>query len=203
MNMETNNQRTSEPLDDASRRSLKIRFDLGGDRASDIAQNFAILSDIYNKLYTWDSMVSRAELDSIEGTHARQTPKRILSEYAAEVPPEGRLRLTESEVTPVTYVAVTGAQKPLLTLQHYLAHRHVDWDREAKEPAEDRRLELEKQRIDVVREQFDSLRGMGFPEIQIREALSEYVFAPLDRLDRHTNIKLFSDDQAPASARIV
>jgi len=143
-----------QPLRDHSRVPLKIRFDLSGDRA-DIAQNFAILSDIYNKLYTWDLMVSRAELDSIEGNHARQSPKRILAEYEAEVPGEDQLRLTEPAVTPATYVAVTGAQKPLLTLQRYLTHRHVDWDREAKEPSEDRRLELEEQRIDIVREQFD------------------------------------------------
>jgi hypothetical protein len=130
---------------------LKVRFDLSGD----IAKNFAILPDIYNRLYTWDLMVSRAQLDSLEGTHARQSPRRVLSEYAAKVPPADRLRLTESEITPVTYVAVTGAQKPLLTLQRYLAHRHVDWDREAKEPSEDKRLELEEERIDAAREQFD------------------------------------------------
>jgi hypothetical protein len=195
--MAIDNETAMQPLRDDSRLPLKIRFDLSGDRA-DIAQNFAMLSDIYNKLYTWNLMVSRAELDSIEGTHARQTPRRVLAEYVAEVPAEDRLRLTESEVAPLTYVAVTGAQKPLLTLQRYLAHRHVDWHREAKEPSEDRRLELEEQRIDVVREQVDSLRGMGFPEIQIREAISEYVFGPLDRLDRETNIKLPGTDQATA-----
>jgi hypothetical protein len=106
-------------------------------------------------------MVSRAELASIEGTHARQTPRRVLAEYVAEPPAEDRLRLTESDVAPLTYVAVTGAQKPLLILQRYLANRHVDWDREAKEPSEDRRLKLEEERIDVVREQFDSLRWYG------------------------------------------
>jgi hypothetical protein len=195
--MAIDNETAMQPLRDDSRLPLKIRFDLSGDRA-DIAQNLAILSDSYNKLYTWNLMVSRAELDSIEGTHARQTPRRVLAEYVAEVPAEDRLRLTESEVAPLTYVAVTGAQKPLLTLQRYLAHRHVDWHREAKEPSEDRRLELEEQRIDVVREQVDSLRGMGFPEIQIREAISEYVFGPLDRLDRETNIKLPGTDQATA-----
>ena len=83
-------------------------------------------------------MVSRAELDSIEGTHARQTPRRVLSDYAAEVPRAHRLRLTESEVAPVTYLAVTGSQKPLLMLHRYLTQRPVDWDREAKEPSEDR-----------------------------------------------------------------
>ena len=81
-------------------------------------------------------------------------------------------------------------------LQRYLAHRRIDWDRETKEPSEDRRLELEDQRTDAVREQFDSLRGMGFPEIQIHEALSEHVFSPLDPLERQTSIKLFSGKEA-------
>ena len=129
--MAIDDKRAMQPVDDDSRAPLKIRFDLSGD----LAQNFAILSDIYNKLYAWDVMVSRAQLDSMEETHARQTPRRILAEYATEVPAEDRLRLTESEVTPATYIAVAGAQKPLLTLQRYLAHRRVDWDREAKEPS--------------------------------------------------------------------
>lgn len=61
--MAIDNETAMQRLGDDSRAPLKIRFDLSGD----IAQNFAILSDIYNKLYTWDLMVSRAELDAIEG----------------------------------------------------------------------------------------------------------------------------------------
>jgi hypothetical protein len=53
---------------------LKIRFNLSGD----IAKNFAILSDIYNKLYTWNLMVSRAQLDSIRRDPTRGKPRACM-----------------------------------------------------------------------------------------------------------------------------
>jgi hypothetical protein len=49
--MVIDNETAMQPLGDDSRAPLKMRFDV-------IAQNFAILSDIYNRLYTWDLMVS-------------------------------------------------------------------------------------------------------------------------------------------------
>ena len=59
--MAVDNETAMQPLRDDPRAPLKIRLHASGD----IAQKFAILSDIYNKLYTWDLMVSRAELDSM------------------------------------------------------------------------------------------------------------------------------------------
>ena len=53
--MVIDNETAMQPLGDDSRAPLKIRCDVSGD----IAQNFAILSDIYNRLYTWDLMMSR------------------------------------------------------------------------------------------------------------------------------------------------
>lgn len=63
-----------------------------------------------------------------------------------------------------------------------------------KSPSEDKRLDLEEQRIAVVREQVEALRGLGFPAIQIHEALSKYIFGPLDRLERRTSVEILSPD---------
>jgi Holliday junction resolvasome RuvABC DNA-binding subunit len=93
-----------------------------------------------------------------------------------------------------TMVKIKGACKTSQEVQTYLVNRHVDWDREAKEPSEDKRLDLEEQRIAVVREQVEALRGLGFPAIQIHEALSKYIFGPLDRLERRTSVEILSHD---------
>ena len=55
---------------------------------------------------------------------------------------------------------------------------------------------LEQQRIDTVRDQVELLRGLNYPEIQIREALSKYIFAPLDRLDQSHGLKLHTEEPA-------
>jgi hypothetical protein len=174
-------------------RNIKFRLEAGagGDHGG-IYGLVSALSEAYRNFYAWDVIVSQAELDSLENGHSRETPVKQLSSYAASVPAEDELRIEKTNSTsPVTF-EITGAPGPLKKLQGYLAKRHVDWDREGKEPSEDKRLELEEQRIDAVRKQVDLLNGLGFPEIQIREALSEYIFGPLDRLERYTQIKFFS-----------
>ncbi len=153
------------------------------------------MSEAYKKFYAWDSIVSQAELDSVENGHSRERPLKQLSSYSADIPAEDEPHIERIHGTSPIAVEVTGAPGPLQRLQRYFANRHVDWDREGKEPSEDRRLQLETQRTDAVRQQVDLLHALGFPEIQIREALSHYVFAPLDRLERYERIK-FGPPQA-------
>jgi hypothetical protein len=175
---------------------IKIRMtnDRAGSGAYRMADSRAALLEAYNKLYAWENIIAQAELDSMESEHSRQTPKKELSSYEATVPAEDELRVEETGTASPGIVRIIGVPGPLKRLKSYLANRHVDWDREAKEPSEDRRLDLEEQRIDIVREQVDVLRGIGFPEVQIREALSKYIFGPLDRLERCTSIELLSDN---------
>lgn len=181
--------------------AIKVRLHTKQDAARlDMPDGVALLSAAYNSLYAWDTIVSQAELDSTITDHSRQRPKKELSSYQATVPAEDELRVGATGGSPAV-VKITGAPGPLNRLQCYLANRHVDWDREAKEPSEDRRLELEKQRTDTVREQVESLRGMGFPEIQIREALSRYIFGPLDRLERFTTVEFLSDSHGRPTER--
>jgi hypothetical protein len=182
-------------LADASRgfqTSAKVCVELESHGAvgSNLQELLSDFSQAYGKFYEWDIIVSQAELDSLENGHSRETPVRKLTSYEATMPAEDELRIEKTRPSSPAVFEITGAAGPLKRLQWYFANRHVDWDREGKEPSEDRRLELEDQRIDAVRKEVDLLHGLGFPEIQIREALSEYIFAPLDRLERYMDIKL-------------
>jgi hypothetical protein len=174
--------------DERSQNKTKLRVEFDAGNAGSMDDLAAALSDAYKKFYAWDLIVSQAELDSLENGHSRETPKKQLLSYAATVSAEDEPYLQKIQSTSPE-IEITGAPGPLNRLQRYFENRKVDWDREAKEPSEDKRLELEKQRTDAVREQVDLLHNLGFPEIQIREALSEYVFAPLDRLERFPGIK--------------
>jgi hypothetical protein len=178
---------------------LRVELEANGDTVGLLSA----LSEVYRNFYSWDVIVSQAELDSLENGHSREMPIKRLSSYAASIPPEHELRSEKLRATPPVLIEITGAAEPLKRLQWYFAKRRVDWNRQTKEPSEDRRLELEEQRIDAVREQVDLLHGLGFPESQIREALSEYVFGPLDRLERYTGIKVSSAEEIQSTANPV
>src|SRR5688572_25111489 len=121
---------------------IKIRLtsDHAASGADNVATSLAALSEAYDKLYEWEIIVSQAELDSMEANHSRPTPKQELSSYVATVPGEEKLRVETTQAGPPGVVKITGAPGPLKRLQWYFTNRHVDWDREAKEPSEDRRL---------------------------------------------------------------
>ena len=175
--------------DERSEGTAKICVEVETGNAGETDGLVSALTEAYKKFYAWDSIVSQAELDSVENGHSRERPVKQLSSYSGDTSAEDEPRIETIHGTSPITVEVTGAPGPLQTLQRYFTNRHVDWHREAKEPSEDRRLQLETQRTDAVRQQVDLLHALGFPEIQIREALSHYVFAPLDRLERYEGIK--------------
>jgi hypothetical protein len=83
-------------------------------------------------------------------------------------------------------LGICGALLPLETLRKYLNDRHErDKDKAYRSAAEQLRasLELEKLRMDVVREQIELLREIGIPEERIREAVIRHVVQPLGELD--------------------
>jgi hypothetical protein len=174
--------------DQRSQSKIKMRVEFPAGDGCDFNDLVSALSDAYEKLHALNAIVSQAELDSMENGHSRETPVKQLSSYSASMGAEDRAHVEKLQPD-FSAIEITGAPWPLERLHWYFQNRHVDWDREAKEPSEDRRLELEKQRTDAVREQVELLHNLGFPEIQIREALSTYVFAPLDRLERCAQIK--------------
>jgi len=178
--------------DERSQGTMKLRVQVEAGNASETDDLVSALSETYRKFYAWDVIISQAEIDSIEDGHSRDKPIKDLSSYAATIPAEDELHIGKINAPAPVELEITGAPGPLQKLQWYFANRHVEWHRQAKEPSEDRRLELEKQRTDAVRQQVDLLHDLGFPESQIREALSQYIFGPLDRLERCADLKFDS-----------
>jgi hypothetical protein len=187
--------------DQRSQSKMKMRVEFAPGDGCDFDELVSALSDAYEKLYAWNAIVSQAELDSIENGHSRETPVKQLSSYSSSMVAEDRAHVEKLQPD-FSAIEITGTSGPLARLHWYFQNRHVDWDRGGKEPSEDRRLELEEQRTDAVREQVDLLHNLGFPEIQIREALSTYVFAPLDRLERCAEIKFVLPQQTEGLAEL-
>jgi hypothetical protein len=175
--------------DERSQGKIKLRLEVAAGNASELDALVFAVSEAYRKFFAWELIVAQAEIDSIEDGHSREKPIKDLSSYATNIPAEDEPHVEKTRATAPVELEITGAPGPLQRLQWYFANRHVEWDRQAKEPSEDRRLELEKQRTDAVRQQVDLLHDLGFPEIQIREALSQYIFGPLDRLEHFADLK--------------
>lgn len=155
------------------------------------------LEAVYTALLQWRKLVAAAEQNARaeDGIHYRGAPRHELAANF-QVADDEALCLARVEVTAPAYVEIVGAAGPLESLQKYLSRERIDWDRQKQEPEEDRRLALEQQRIDAVRNEVELLRGLNYPEVQIREALSKYVFAPFDHLDRFRGLTLYEEDKS-------
>ncbi|MGH7846452.1 MAG: hypothetical protein ACREQW_14950 [Candidatus Binatia bacterium] len=160
------------------------------------------LEAAYHGFYRWNVLVARAEscAKTEDGIHYRRGPRgKLDGEFT--VPEEEQLCLARAEVIAPAYVEIVGAEKALTALRGYLASERVEWDRTKKEPDEHRRLALEQSRVGPVLDQVELLRSLNYPEIQIREVLSKYIFAPLDRLDRIEGLSLYEEEKMEPDGR--
>ena len=162
-----------------------------------VSEALSILEEVYSAFVLWDKLVAAAEQNAREeeGIHYRNVPRRELSGGPLGISEEEALCLARIEVIPPAYAEIVGLANPLQALQAYLSTERIAWNRDKQEPEEDRRLALEQQRINSVGAQVGLLRGLNYPEIQIREALAKYVFAPLDRLDRFGGLALYTTEE--------
>ncbi|AKN60029.1 hypothetical protein WB44_01575 [Synechococcus sp. WH 8020] len=81
-----------------------------------------------------------------------------------------------------------GALNPLEVIRKWVADHHERRkDRNYRESLEAEKLYLENEKLktEVVRDKLALLRENGVPDEKIREALSQYIFEPLTRLERH------------------
>ncbi|HWP59439.1 MAG TPA: hypothetical protein VNL14_16215 [Candidatus Acidoferrales bacterium] len=157
------------------------------------------LESAYNGFYQWDLLIARADVQTKaeNGIHYRASPRGNL-DGEENIPDDDRLCLAKVEVIAPAYVEIVGVPRAIERLGSYLAGKRVQWDRDMKEPPEERRLAVEERRIDTVRYDVEMLRGLNYPEKQIREALSRHVFAPLDRLDRFEGLSLHEEEKVDA-----
>jgi hypothetical protein len=159
------------------------------------------LEAAYSGLYKWDLLVARAERSAKaqDRIHYRTSPRGNLDgEFT--IPEEDGLCLARVEVIAPAYLEIVGAGRTLQSLHGYLASGRIEWDRTKKEPDEHRLLALEQRRVDLVRDQVELLRGLNYPEIQIRKVLSRYIFAPLDRLDP-LGLSLYEEEKMEPEGR--
>ena len=154
------------------------------------------LEEVYTALLQWHKLVAAAERNAKteNGIHYRGAPRYELAGNF-EVADDEALCLARVEVTAPAYVEIVGGANPLESLRNYLSRERIDWDRQKQEPEEDRRLALEQQRTDAVLDEVELLRGLNYPEVQIRRALAKYVFAPFDHLDRFRGLALYEEER--------
>jgi len=145
----------------------------------------------YNNFYVFSSLVRSAEKTDSAYIYRRSSPKFSLiakSKVASFVLPEEKLRLHRIEFNSPGFWEFAGSLNPLEVMRKCVADNHERRkDRDYRESLEAERLHLEnvKLKTDVVRDQVTLLRENGVPEEKIREALTQYIIEPLNRLERH------------------
>lgn len=179
-----------------------------GIRATEIREYLAQLEHAYNSIYTFEALVEAYK------RAARHIPSRFYelgTFYGFPLALGGRMRFLVSwPPTPDTVAAVVlprhrlvvhavrlespgfwdfvGKLNPLEVLRLYLNDRHERRkDREYREAAEARKLELENQILEskVLRERIEIARELGATEQDLAPLLNELVYRPLAALDRH------------------
>ncbi len=111
------------------------------------------------------------------------TPETV----APVVPPRHRLVLAAVRLESPGFWEFIGAFNPLEVIRQYLNNRHERrQDREYRESAEARRLELENRVLEkhVIRARIELARSLGATDEDLVPLLNEFVHQPLRRLDR-------------------
>lgn len=155
----------------------------------------------YNNFYVFSSLVSAVEKTDSVYIYRRSSPKFSLiakSKVASFVLPEDRLRLYRIEFNSPGFWEFAGSLNPLEVMRNWVADNHERRkDRDYRESLEAERLHLENEKLktDVVRNQVALLRENGVPEEKIREALTQYIMEPLNRLERHQDAGMIGGAQ--------
>lgn len=108
--------------------------------------------------------------------------------YASLVPRKERLILDRVQLTSPGFWEVLGNLNPLEVLRQYLNDRHERRkDREYRESAEQRRLELDNLSAEnrVIAERVRLAKELGASDRDLARILNRLVYDPLTRLDRH------------------
>jgi hypothetical protein len=172
----------------------------------DICQYLSALEQAYNSLYVFDSLAQQArEIAEFYGGQRPIIPLRNLlwgswwppnpEKVAGMVPDEDRLKLRGVELNSPGFWDFFGKLNPLEVLRQYLNDRHERRkDREYREAAEARKLELEnaQKEIQVYKEVHDLLKDMGATPQDLDLLRGQLLDRPLQRLNPYQNQKLIT-----------
>jgi hypothetical protein len=172
----------------------------------EIRHYLAQVEDAYNSLYTLEVFVGAVERSAQNwlvpyGFGAfwglplfPQGRTRFLVSWpptpqtvAPVVPPRDRLLLKAVNLESPGFWDFMGTLNPLEVIRQYLNDRHERRkDREYREAAEARRLELENRLLEnrVIQERIEIARHLGATEQDLTPLLNEFVYRPLRESDR-------------------
>lgn len=181
---------------------------LKAERAGEVAEIIAFLSaveGVYNNLIAFELAVGDAKERYGETVNERYWGRsrgktartvRAIKDPSSVVLPEERIRIHRVSVRSPGFWEFAGSLNPLEVLRKYAADRHERMkDESYRNAAEAERLRLENEKLktDVVRDQIKLLRDLGIPEDRIVALLNRHLVAPLSDLDRFQDQGLFED----------
>ena len=185
-------------------RDAVLQLEGNGDVEIDLLSAFlADLSDAYSSLYAFDKIMGRLERSPFEpwieflsiyparrgrGRRAWYTSAPAPEDTSLQVPISERLRLRQVKLASPGFWQFLGALNPLEVMRHYLCDRHQRrQDREYRESAERRRLELENLLLEnrVLKERLDMARDMELAESDLAPLVRQLIERPLTKLGEY------------------
>ncbi|HLK09945.1 MAG TPA: hypothetical protein VKW76_01040 [Candidatus Binatia bacterium] len=185
---------------------LRIQGELGV-RLEEVREHLARLEHAYNSIYAFERIIASAErlaqrgpwpaplfgLDPFGWPGFPIRTGRLLSSWppspavvASVVPGRDRLVLQAARFESPGFWDFLRSLNPLEVIRQYLNDRHERRrDREYREAAEARRLDLENRLLEnrVIRERIDIARSLGAADSDLTPLLNELVHRPLRALN--------------------
>lgn len=178
-------------------RAARLRIEGDGDVEVEVLASFlSDLENAYSSILVFERTLDRfargyfPDFWSVPYPSQRRLVRRgprfpVQEDSRLFVPARDRLRLSSVELASPGFWEFIGSLNPLEVMRKYLEDRHRRrQDKEYRESAEKRRLELENLELEntVLRERIQIARDMGFSDSDLAPFLRELIERPLRQL---------------------
>jgi hypothetical protein len=186
--------------------ALKFFLD-GGMFVADFRDLLAAVGDAYNKLAAFDTISASYEarfgrsgrrIDDMWRTLRRM--RDIEGDYSSLVAPGHRLVLSAARFSSPGWFEVIGNLNPLEVIRKYLDDRHKrQQDREYRNAAEKRRLELENMALEnsVFTDRIAMMKELGATNADLLPLLNTLIYEPLERLGEFQDRRMIKARGSP------
>lgn len=102
--------------------------------------------------------------------------------------PSERLILSKVNIQSPGFWEVLGSLNPLQQIREYLKDRHErkkDNNYKSRQEEELADLEITERRDRIINQRIETLKGLGYSDVEIRQLVTSMVIQPLNRLGRH------------------